>query len=411
MIRKDYFIVKNSVVDRDDLNIYEKMCCIVLARYAGKEEYDNLLTSDIIAIKMGTDVGTAKKALLGLIEKGLIGFEGLAQDLNDDTISEESVDQETDNHSEENINDMSEVEEIHEKNVIKKTEGKPLTIDEFKERLKGYNTLKDDSLNRQENYKNEVGTMDESKPLIEVSSKKDVSEKETSLWDELEMRDGVVKFDESQKVEKVLDSVFNHEDENDKFSNISNLSYQDSEILSNLSDEAKYHLGLLEEDAYGIKSIPSKHKNQSHNEPSFGAASEDVPRYATNKTNDKEKYHSLIDQVYEIIDENINEREARIILSFADNDIDRIKEKYKIAKLSQINDKIEVLINELQRKERKPVVIRQVDPNGEEINENHNQGDIKLEEDAPPMGQINIANLNKMKMYSQFSKNNKPSSK
>lgn len=409
MIRKDYFIVKNSVVDRDDLNIYEKMCCIVLARYAGKEEYDNLLTSDIIAIKMGTDVGTAKKALLGLIEKGLIGFEGLAQDLNDDTLSNERIDYETYNHKEENVYDMSEVEEIPDKNVIKKEEDKPLTIDEFKERLKGYNTLKEDRLNKQENYKSEVSAVEESNPSIEVSSKKDVSTEATSLWDELEMRDGVVKFDESQHVQKVLDSVFNHEVENDKFSNISNLSYKDSEILSNLSDEAKYHLGLLEDDAYGIKPVRSKSKNQSYHEPSSDVASEDILRYATNKTADKEKYHSLIDQVYEIIDENINEREARIILSFADNDIDRIKEKYKIAKLSQINDKIEVLINELQRKERKPVVIRQVDPNGKEINEDQNHGDIKIEEDAPPMGQINIANLNKMKMYSKYSKNNKSS--
>ncbi len=59
----------------------------------------------------------------------------------------------------------------------------------------------------------------------------------------------------------------------------------------------------------------------------------------------------LIDQVFEIIDENINDREARIILSFANNDIEQVREKYKIAKNSQVNDKIEMLINELQKRE------------------------------------------------------------
>lgn len=382
MIRNDYFAVKNSIVDRDDLTIYEKMCCIVLARYAGKEEYDNLLTSDIIAIKMGTDIASAKKALLGLIEKGLIGFEGLSQDM-----AEEAVDAvDNDEHTSEVEPELksNSKESIHME-ISEAEESKPLTIDEFKERLKGYGIVKG-----------------------EKPPKEEQVIKQPSLWDELERRDEESESSIGESVDYKTDQIESYEEDED----INIEEYKNSELLSSLSDEAKYHLGLLDDDAYGIKQSIATSQSVKHlSYDNSKTSKEEQKRYSTNKSTDKEKYHSLIDQVYEIIDENINEREARIILSFADNDIDRIKEKYRIAKLSQINDKIEVLINELQRKERKPVVIRQVDPNGEEINPNQDQSEIKIDEDAPPMGQINMANLNKMKLYSQFSKNNNPNLK
>ncbi len=60
---------------------------------------------------------------------------------------------------------------------------------------------------------------------------------------------------------------------------------------------------------------------------------------------------SLTDQVIGLVDEKISSKEANIILAFANNDIEVIKKKYKIAKQSQVSDTIGVLINELQKKE------------------------------------------------------------
>ncbi len=63
--------------------------------------------------------------------------------------------------------------------------------------------------------------------------------------------------------------------------------------------------------------------------------------------------HIPIEEVMELVDEQITEREAKIICAFAKNDLNLIKEKYHLAKKSQFSDKIEVLINELQKKEQK----------------------------------------------------------
>lgn len=60
---------------------------------------------------------------------------------------------------------------------------------------------------------------------------------------------------------------------------------------------------------------------------------------------------SLTDQVIGLVDEKISSKEANIILAFANNDIEVIKKKYKIAKQSQLSDTIGVLINELQKKD------------------------------------------------------------
>ncbi|MDK2866267.1 MAG: hypothetical protein PWP51_893 [Clostridiales bacterium] len=65
----------------------------------------------------------------------------------------------------------------------------------------------------------------------------------------------------------------------------------------------------------------------------------------------KEAKNRLVDQVIEIIDEKISFKEANIILGFSGNDIERIKRKYRIAKMSQVSDTIGVLINELQKPE------------------------------------------------------------
>ncbi len=79
---------------------------------------------------------------------------------------------------------------------------------------------------------------------------------------------------------------------------------------------------------------------------------------------------SLVDQVIEMVDERISSKEANIILAFANNDLEKIRKKYKIAKQSQVSDAIGVLINELQKKdstviksEEAPIENSQIDTN------------------------------------------------
>lgn len=80
----EYFTLHESIVDRDDLTIYEKMCCVVLARYIGKDEFKDILSKDIIAMKMGCNNDEAYKAIKGLINKGILEEESeeeLASDI------------------------------------------------------------------------------------------------------------------------------------------------------------------------------------------------------------------------------------------------------------------------------------------------------------------------------------------
>lgn len=79
----EYFTLHQSIVDRDDLTIYEKMCCVVLARYAGKNEFEDRLSKDIIAMKMGCSNEDAYRALEGLVEKGIIESEDTDVELNE----------------------------------------------------------------------------------------------------------------------------------------------------------------------------------------------------------------------------------------------------------------------------------------------------------------------------------------
>jgi len=62
-------------------------------------------------------------------------------------------------------------------------------------------------------------------------------------------------------------------------------------------------------------------------------------------------YESNIDNLHDLIDEPINDRQARIILNMASGDIELIKTKYREAKKSQFSDKIGILLKLLQTKE------------------------------------------------------------
>ncbi len=69
---KTWFGIQTSLIDRNDLNAYEKLCCVVMARYAGRPEFDHLITIQTLSKKMGVDVETTKRTLKSLFDKGLI---------------------------------------------------------------------------------------------------------------------------------------------------------------------------------------------------------------------------------------------------------------------------------------------------------------------------------------------------
>jgi hypothetical protein len=77
----------------------------------------------------------------------------------------------------------------------------------------------------------------------------------------------------------------------------------------------------------------------------------DEPELSKAFVSKKVTNQSLTDQVISLVEEKISSKEANIILAFANNDIEVIKKKYKIAKQSQLSDTIGVLINELQKKD------------------------------------------------------------
>lgn len=67
----DTLTISTSLLDREDLDIYSKMCCIVLARLS-QEEQQETLSLEELALRMGCTTRLAGKALEQLIDKGLL---------------------------------------------------------------------------------------------------------------------------------------------------------------------------------------------------------------------------------------------------------------------------------------------------------------------------------------------------
>lgn len=262
-----YFRMSTSIIDRQDLSIYEKMCAAVLSRYVGREEFDNLITLEVIAMKMGVNTDLAEKAIQSLIDKKLLSDEYM------------------------NIRDF--------------------TPEEFTE-----------------------------------TPKKSPSKKTTSTK-----------------------------------------SLQDSQPSSERSSSPK-------------------------------------AKSDSNSTNSEIPQDDLIQAVYGIIKEKVNSREARIILNFANNDIELIREKYKVVKNSQIGDKVELLMAELQKKPKaapkKSNVIKAEDLevfHSDEKSDSPNPskgfdlqvGDTPLSTESPipekavNLSQVNINKIQKMKAYQDAS--------
>ena len=101
----------------------------------------------------------------------------------------------------------------------------------------------------------------------------------------------------------------------------------------------------------------------------------------------EENYETAVDQLHALIDEPINDRQARIILNIAKGNIDLIKKEYKNAASSQYSDKLGLLIKSLQKQQGK----KQKSKN-------------KDEEDTPKKTQVNYKSISKLKKYKAYSK-------
>lgn len=255
------FQVETNLIDRNDLNIYEKMCSVVLARYAGRAEFSNMLSIKVIALRMGCSEEQAEKALGSLIEKKLVMLED-PEKIEPELLVEPSK------VSSKVIRSEAVVEAKQQESPFKHLES-------FEE--------------------------DDVKPVKKKrsSAKKAAGPK--------------VSQEEQPAKEKAAKAPK---------SSVKAGSDEELEVLKAVQNLAK-----------NLRPV--------------------VPKQA------REGLQDLVDQVFDIVEENINDREARIILSFAGNDIELIREKYKIAKRSQVSDKIEMLINELQKKDEGSVEMPQ----------------------------------------------------
>lgn len=258
------FTVENNLIDRNDLSIYEKMCSVVLARYAGRAEFSNMLNIQIIAIRMGCSVEEADQALNSLISKKLVTLE-----------DSEHIEPE-----------MLMVETIKVNSRVIKSE---MIEVQNKPQPKAFESL--------ESFDEESLKAPSEAPKKKGGRKKKVEE---------------VELEADKADAKKVDS-------------------KKTEAPKELAKEP-------------IKETIKEPTKETPTRPL-------VPKQV------REGVQELIDEIFSIVDENINDREARIILSFANNNLDLVREKYKIAKRSQVNDKIEMLINELQKKDE-PILKR-----------------------------------------------------
>jgi len=69
-----YFIIEKGIVERLDLSIYEKMCCVVLAKWAIEDVED--FDMEMLAEQMSCTVNKAKETIRQLKQKGFIESEG-----------------------------------------------------------------------------------------------------------------------------------------------------------------------------------------------------------------------------------------------------------------------------------------------------------------------------------------------
>ncbi len=330
----NWFEVDNSVVDRDDLTVYEKMACVVLARYAGKPEFNNLLSMDIIAVKMGVSTKRALEAMEGLQAKGLL----LAED--DDQVNSLIIDQ---------------------------TPGKVARIisprEEVKQEVPPWQAFGEDE---------EVVHHEDPEPQVlapEEEAVSELAEKEPETEVELDL------------------SILDEEED---------LDFEDlrTELLGQEAEEPQAASSLKN------TSLMAMDREDQQEERLV-----EKPRQTASV---KKSIEELTVELSEIIEERINDREARIILGMANNDLNRVRVCYARAKKTQVSDPVDMLIHELQKPVGgavKPERRRSADPVQAESRTVVERIAKNVREDKPPVGgQINTLRLHQMKKYKQYGK-------
>lgn len=172
--------------------------------------------------------------------------------------------------------------------------------------------------------------------------------------------------------------------------------FQDDELADITMTELAKHMGVEEIVAkgafYSLKTKGILESQDSEVKPGTIIKANEVNETPDIKPVDEIilSYDQKVNRVFEIIEESINEREAKIILGFAGNDLEKIREKYKVAKASQFQDKIEVLIHELQKKEHGRIIKK------DEVDDKPVEAFSFSEE---PQTQVNTYKINLMKKY------------
>ena len=149
-------------------------------------------------------------------------------------------------------------------------------------------------------------------------------------------------------------------------------------------DEAFHHLVT---EGYLMSGEASEKENTKNKETGRIIRNEiDYKKVKLTEFNE-EHYESAVDALHALIDEPINDRQARIILNIAKGDLDLIKKEYKNAAGSQYSDKLGLLIKALQKQQGK----------------GKNKKD-KNESEPPKKTQVNYKSISKLKKYKAYSK-------
>ena len=351
---RTWFAVENSLVDRNDLSAYEKLCGMVLARYAGRPEFDHLLTTDIIAVKMGVPSGVALEALRGLIRKGLIDA---------DTTSDLFV-----KGSENHIKDI-ELQEFQEpeqtsilRNELNGVHAQPIELEDLDE-----NPLEAFKSDHENDLEDDFDNLDK---LIKEAKAASGHNSEKTLANEPVFEPKIQEAPQVSETPVSKPAPYSR----------GLASYQTNKsITSGISEKPV----VKEEEEVKIdpELLNKSIHEQSDSVRAWIEESESAgPLISKSPISDKEQ---LVEDVMAMIDEPINDRQARIILGLAEYDLDRVQKSYLVAQNTQVSDKIDMLIHELQKKEEPETPKR-----------------------VPRTSQVDHVRLDQMKKY-QAMKNNK----
>jgi len=323
---KTWFAVENSLIDRNDLTAYEKLCGMVLARYAGRSEFDHLLTTDIIAVKMGVDSNTALTALRGLVSKGLIDVESTS-----DLFVEGSPN---------NIREL-ELAELEESDThILRAQSAESDIQSFEyENLDPHTPNSDIILD---------SLVDPSQTLMKDQSDKSSSYKDSKVDDEpiepeLDNLDRMLM--ESKLAEK------SHGKEHAAGDVVKRGEVEDAKRMEVLKEVEQLDPELIKKSIHEQSDSVRAWIEESETATGTSAASTVQNPATLNR-------EALVENVMEMIDEPINDRQARIILGLAEYDLEKVKKCYTVAQNAQVTDKIDMLIHELQKKDEAPAPAR-----------------------------------------------------